>query len=86
MVSSLDKTLENRELRGKSLEVECTMVLERWVTYGRDLDFTPYLKDQVTKPSPGKTPDVVMMDTDVSPVTQKNYDMMGDLLQSEVVQ
>jgi hypothetical protein len=85
MVSSLDKTLEDRELRGKSLEVECTMALKRWVTYGRDLDFTPYLKDRVTKPSPGKTPDVVMMVIDVSPVTQKNYDLMGDLLESDIL-
>jgi hypothetical protein len=44
-------TLEDRELRGKTLEVECTTAQKRWVAYGRDLDFTPYLKDRATKPA-----------------------------------
>jgi hypothetical protein len=55
-------TLEDRELRGKTLEVEWVTTLKRWVSYGRDLDFTHHLKDRVTKPSSGKTPDVIMID------------------------
>ncbi len=54
-------TLEDRELMEKALEIECAAALKRWVSYGRDLDFTPYLKDRVTKPAAGKTPDVVMI-------------------------
>jgi len=78
-------TVEDRELMEKALEAECTAALKRWVAYGRDLDFTPYLKDRVTKPAAGKTPDVVMLDTDVSPVPQKNYDLMGDLLEADIL-
>ncbi len=78
-------TLEDRELREKALEVECAAALKRWVTYGRDLDFTPYLKERVIKPAPGKSPDIVMLDTDVSAVEQKNYDLMGDLLEADIL-
>ncbi len=42
-------TLEDRELRGKALEVECATVLKRWFGYGRGLDWSPYLKDRVTE-------------------------------------
>jgi hypothetical protein len=52
-------SLEDRELREIALEVECVVILKTWVSYGRHLDFTPYLKDRVTKPDVGKTPDVV---------------------------
>jgi hypothetical protein len=48
-------TVEDRELREKALEAECVAALKRWVAYGRDLDFTPYLKERVTKPAAGKT-------------------------------
>ena len=61
------------------------MVLKKWVGYGRDLDWSLYLKDRVTKPDSVNTSDVVMLDTDVPVVQQKNYDLMGDLLESDVL-
>jgi hypothetical protein len=42
-------TLQDREAREKALEIECVAALKRWVAYGRDLDFTPYLKERVTE-------------------------------------
>ena len=70
-------------LREKELEVEYhgDVVLKRWVGSGRDLDWSLYLKDRVTKPDSVNTSDVVMLDTDVPVVQQKNYDLMGDLLE-----
>ena len=38
-------TVEDRELRGKTLEVECATAPKRWVWYERGLDWSPYLKD-----------------------------------------
>ncbi len=38
-----------------------------------------------TPDDPGKTPDAVILDTDVSPVPQKNYDLMGDLLEVDIL-
>lgn len=78
-------TVEDRELREKALEAECAVALKRWVTYGRDLDFTPYLKERVTKPAADKAPDIVVLDADVSAVEQKNYDLMGDLLEADIL-
>ena len=69
----------------KALEAECSEALKRWVAYGRDLDFTPYFKERVTKPAAGQVPDVVMLDADVSAVEQKNYDLMGDLLEGDIL-
>jgi len=66
-------------------ETECTAALKRWVAYGRDLDFTPYLKERVTEHAAGKAPDIVVLDTDVSAVEQKNYDFMGDLLEADIL-
>ena len=59
--------------------------VKRWVTYGRDLDFTPYLKERVTEHAAGKAPDIVVLDADVSAVEQKNYDLMGDLLEADIL-
>ena len=55
------------------------------MSYGRDLDFTPYLKERVTKPAADKAPDIVVLDADVSAVEQKNYDLMGDLLDADIL-
>jgi hypothetical protein len=85
-VSVLDlRRIESFFLREKAVEAECSAALKRWVAYGRDLDFTPYFKERVTKPAAGKAPDVVMLDTDVSVVEQKNYDWMGDLLETDIL-
>jgi hypothetical protein len=78
-------TVEDRELREKALEAECTAALKRWVAYGRDLDFTPYLKERVTEHAAGKVPDIVVLDADVSAMEQKNYDLMGDLLEADIL-
>jgi hypothetical protein len=78
-------TLQDREVREKALEIECAAVLKRWVGYGRGLDWSPYLKDRVTKPAAGNTPDVVNLETEVAAVQQKNYDLMGDLLETDVL-
>ncbi len=51
----------------------------------RGLDWSPYLKDRVTKPAAGNTPDVVNLETEVAAVQQKNYDLMGDLLEADVL-
>jgi hypothetical protein len=53
--------------------------------YGRGLDWSPYLKDRVTKRVAGNTPDVVNLETEVAVVQQKNYDLMGDLLEADVL-
>ena len=78
-------TLQDREAREKALEIECAAALKRWVGYGRGLDWSPYLKDRVTKPAAGNTPDVVNFETEVAAVQQKNYDLMGDLLEADVL-
>ena len=39
----------------------------------------------MTKPAAGNTPDVVILETDVTVVQQKNYDLMGDLLEADVL-
>jgi len=78
-------TLQDREVREKALEIECAAVLKRWVGYGRGLDWSPYLKDRVTKPAAGNTPDVVNLETEVAAVQQKNYDLMGDFLEADVL-
>ena len=43
------------------------------------------MKDRVTKPVAGNTPDVVNLETEVAAVQQKNYDLMGDLLEADVL-
>ena len=43
------------------------------------------MKDRVTKPAAGNTPDVVNFETEVAAVQQKNYDLMGDLLEADVL-
>ena len=43
------------------------------------------MKDRVTKPNAGKAPDIVVLDADVSAVEQKNYDLMGDLLEADIL-
>ena len=78
-------TLQDREAREKALEIECAAALKRWVGYGRGLDWSPYLKDRVTKPAADHTPDVVNLETEVAAVQQKNYDLMGDLLEADVL-
>ena len=78
-------TVEDRELREKALEVECTEALKRWVGHGRGLDWSLFLKDRDTQPTAGNTPHVVILETEVPVVQQKNYDLMGDLLDTDVL-
>jgi hypothetical protein len=52
---SVMKTPQDRELREKALEVECTVVMKRWVQLAKEVDWSAFvgLKVVVVAPSAG---------------------------------
>jgi len=95
------KTPKDRELREKALEVECTVVMKRWVQFAKEVDWSAFvgLKAVVVAPAAGgKSGGTVSSrsaagcsDTNVviieeePAVVTQKYDLMDDLMGADVL-
>jgi hypothetical protein len=92
------QTPESRELRSKELQKESVSVLRKWHKHGKELDWAPFVKCPgvvcpavVDKPPTrivlGETDDddVTITEEPVSVVHKKDYDLMDDLLEVNVL-